>query len=272
MQIVVVSLTRAVERRAAIERQFAALKLPFVFLDATDGRHLTRFERSFVDDRTRKTITEYPLTDGEIGCWHSHRRIMLDMAMHGPEIMAIIEDDAEITPDLPRVLAALERSRVDFDVVDLHRVGRRGQTFVKHSVLAPGFDIGWVRYTQMRTTGYVIRREGAIKFLQAVPRFSHAIDKAMKRWWSNGLNCFALSAAVLAAPRDGHSYIDDQGRAARATYPDAGQLYWRLARFATRMADTIQKRRHFDELMRRSTPLLAETQIEEQPVLAAAAR
>jgi len=256
VRLKVVSLVRALERRELIGAQLRAISAPFSFLDATDGRELTRFERSFVDDRARKAITAFPLSDGEIGCWHSHRRIMVDLAVNGPDMVAVVEDDVTVLPDFQRVLATIEKSRVAFDLLDLHRVFRPSQTFVPHSNLCEGFDIGWMRYTQMCTTGYVMRREGAIKFLQAVPRFSHAIDKSLKRWWANGLNYFVLSKPIVSVPRNGHSQIDEEGRATRSPYPDAQSPYWRAARLVTRGADSINKRLQFPALMRRSQALL----------------
>jgi glycosyl transferase family 25 len=258
VKLVVVSLARALERRALISAQLNTIGAPYCFLDATDGRELTRFERSFVDDRGRRAITKYPLTDGEIGCWHSHRRIMVDLAMNGPEMVAVVEDDVAILPDFLRVLAAVEQSRVAFDVLDIHRVFKPSQTFVRHSTLCDGFDIGWLRYTQMTTTGYVIRREGAIKFLQSVPRFAHAVDKALKRWWANGLNYFVLSKPIVSVPRHGHSHIDDDGRASRVAYDDADRLYWRAVRGITRASDSLSKRRQFEVMIRRSQALLPE--------------
>ena len=80
MKLIVISLARAAERRARISSQLDSIGAPFTFLDATDGKELNQFERSFVDHDARKAISEFPLSDGEIGCWHSHRRIMVDIA------------------------------------------------------------------------------------------------------------------------------------------------------------------------------------------------
>ncbi len=256
MKTVVISLARAHERRAKIKTQLESIGAPFTFLDATDARELTAFERSFVDHRTRKAITPYPLSDGEIGCWYSHRRVMADLVTNGPDVVAVVEDDVTPHPDLPRVLAAIARSRVAFDFIDLHRVFRPSQTFERHSHLCDGYDIGWVRYTQMCTTGYVIRREGAEKFLNAVPSLSHAVDKSMKRWWANNLNYFVLNKPVVHVPRGTPSQIDAEGRAQRAPYPDADHMRWRLARLVTRASDSLAKRMQFSALRKRSRSLL----------------
>jgi glycosyl transferase family 25 len=259
MRIVVINLARATERRRKMEAQFAGLDVPFEFLEATDGKTITEAERALVDHKHRRRITPYPLTDNEIGCWLSHRRAMELLIASGDEMVAIIEDDARLSPDLPRVLAAIESRRFSFDVIDLHRTMKRGEIFVPCRPLMPGYDLGRIGYTHMNATGYVVSRLGAVRFLTFAKRFVHAVDKEMRRYWANGLDIYGLSRAVVTHADEGFSYIDEtrgQDRPReRERYPNSDEIYWRAWHSLSKGSDSICKRLAFHAIIRRDKRL-----------------
>ena len=92
-------------------------------------------------------------------------------------------------------------------------------------------------------------REGALKFLKYAPRFAHAVDKEMHRYWANGLNMYGLERPVAVQDDRGYSYIDEtrgQNRPSeRMCYPDADGIYWKIRRRWTQISDSIQKRLAF---------------------------
>ena len=232
-----------------MQMNLSALNMPFEIFEAADGCDLTRSERAFMDDAARRRVSRFPLSDSEIGCWHSHRRIMLKIAEQGPEIAAVLEDDAGLSQHFPRVLRAIEQSRASFDFIDLHRIFRGMEIFYPCCNLCEGFDLGRIRYLQMRLTGYVISRQGARKFLAGVPRFAHAVDKSMKRWWSNGLSYFVLSQPVVTHDDYGCSLIDGT-RALRVPFAEADAIHWRATRLFTRLSDSVRMRIGFPGYLR----------------------
>ena len=70
-EITVISLNRAVGRRASIERQFSELNLPFSFFDAVDGKQGHELFVRYDAEKARR-IGEFPLTPGHFGCYASH--------------------------------------------------------------------------------------------------------------------------------------------------------------------------------------------------------
>lgn len=254
MDIYVINLTRAPERRAKMESQLIKFGLPFILLNATDGKSLTAEERDLVDHERRKRITPYPLTDNEIGCWISHRRAMEELLASGKKMAAILEDDAELAPQFRDALAAIEGSDRRFDVIDLHRNFRRGEIFIPVQAFEQGVTLGRVGYTHMNLTAYVISKEGARKFLAYAPRFAHAVDKELHRYWANGLDLYGLEKPVARQEDGGYSYIDEtrgQDRPeARPRYPDADRFSYRFARKWTKLGDSLRKRAAFRKLVR----------------------
>ncbi|MFY9288343.1 MAG: glycosyltransferase family 25 protein [Alphaproteobacteria bacterium] len=255
MKIILINLARATERRQRMDEQFKSFNLDYDVLDATDGRHLSADDKALVDHESRKAITPHPLTDNEIGCWISHRRAMRAIIDSGVKMAAILEDDAALAADFPYVLEAIEDHGGSFDFIDLHRNFKRDEFFVSSRPLLPGCDLGRIGYTHMRATAYVMSREGAKKFLNYAPRFAHAVDKELHRWWANGLDIYGLEKPVAVQDDGGHSYIEEtrgqERPQERLRYPDANQLQWRLKRKITRAMDSIQKRVAFPAYVRK---------------------
>jgi len=255
MKIILINLARASDRREKMSAQFKSLGVDFEILEATDGRLLTAEQRNLVDNGARRKITPYPLTDNEIGCWISHRRSMQRLLDSGETMAAIIEDDAALSPEFADVLVAIEAQGARFDVIDLHRNFKRDEIFIPCRDLLPGNKIGRVGYTHMRATAYVISRHGAQEFLRQTPRFTHAIDKELHRYWANKLDIYGLLKPVAVQDDGGHSYIEEtrgQDRPKeRERYPDADGLYWRLMRKGTRLMDSIRKRLAFPAYVRK---------------------
>lgn len=249
MQIYILNLSRATERRRRMERQAQSLGLTFHYLVAADGRTLTTRDRAMVDHERRKRITPYPLTDNEVGCWLSHRAAMQKLIDSDQKMAAIVEDDAVLSPDFPRALAAIESFRAPFDVIDLHRDFKTGRVFLKCFTLLPDCHLGRLGYMHFNATAYVISRAGALKFVSDTLRFTRAVDEEIHRYWANGLDIYGVERPVAVQDDAGYSYIDEtrkQNRPdKRLRYPDADRLYWRLQRGWTHIREIVRRRRAF---------------------------
>ena len=259
MRVIFINLARAPERRRNMERQLSAYGLDFVRLEATDGQSLTEENRALVDHEKRRHITPYPLSDNEIGCWLSHRRALEDVAAGAAAMAAVIEDDAELTPDFPHVLQALEQIGSSFDFVFLHRKMKKNEIFIACRPLLPDLSLGSVGPAHMGAIGYVVSKKGAQKFLAYAKSFVHAVDKEIHRYWDNGLDIYGLERPVVFHADGGHSFIEEtreQNRpAARPRYHDADTFYWRMMRLKTRIMDSVQKRTAWPAYVRKGKQL-----------------
>ena len=196
MRMFVVNLVRARDRRQRMSQQFAKLGLKPEFHEAIDGRHLTGDQYAEVDRGTRQRLGLKPQADGSIANWLSQRQVIQEIVKNGPEIVAIFEDDAELSPELPSVLATLERRPVSFDIVKLNR-RTLSKAFFPYQRLTTGHNIGRVRYHDFGCEGYVITRGGARRFLTATPKMMWEIDQAINNYWENGLNIYYLDPPVV---------------------------------------------------------------------------
>ncbi|MGE3623818.1 MAG: glycosyltransferase family 25 protein [Bdellovibrionales bacterium] len=253
MRIFLINLARAPERRQNMARQFSSAGLAFESAEAIDGRQLTDADRRLVDHERRRRITPYPLSDNEIGCWLSHRRVLQKIADDNIPMAAVVEDDAVLAPDLSGVLAAIEKQAPVFDFIFLHRKMKTGEIFVPTMELVPGLRLGRVGPAHMGAIAYVVSSRGAKRFLAYAPRFVHAVDKEIHRYWANGLEIYGLERPAAGHDDGGHSFIEEtrgqESPACRPRYAGADNFYWRLMRFVTRLSDSVRKRRAWSALI-----------------------
>lgn len=249
MRIVLINLERAAERRARMALEFGALGLEYEVKQAIDGRNLSAEHLSQVDREARHELGLYPQANGSIANWLTQREAMKDLVANGPEMMAIFEDDARLTPELPEVLAALERQRFAFDVVVLQRRHPR-RPFIAQVPLTDRHKAGRVRYSDSGSEGYVITRVAARYFLETTPKMVLAIDQALSRFWDSGLNVFYVDPPVVYHGGVEDSQIEESRNASRRNRADRDTLasiIWRRAIAGTRRA--VKKRVAFRKLL-----------------------
>lgn len=250
MRIVLINLRRAAERRARMTQEFGALGLQYEIREAIDGRNLSAEHLAQVDRQGRRQLGLYPQANGSIANWLTQREAMKDLVENGPEMMAIFEDDARLTPDLPEVLGALEEQRFSFDVVVLQRRHPR-RRFIPEVRLTDRHTAGRVRYSDSGSEGYVITRAAAAHFLETTPRMVLAIDQALSRFWHSGLNVFYVDPPVVYHGGADDSQIEDSRNASRrdrAEDDNLASVVWRRAIASGRRA--VVKRIAFRKLLR----------------------
>lgn len=91
-------------RREAVIRDFADYNIPFTFFDAVVGRDLSHTQKSKIYDEMKAKQVEFELTDGEIGCAESHKRIYQKMIAENIPHAVIFEDDVQIDENIFKFL------------------------------------------------------------------------------------------------------------------------------------------------------------------------
>lgn len=200
LKIVVISLARAVERRERISAGLERLGLDFELCDAIDGRSIPPEYEALID-RAGSRRDGRLMRMGSIANWLTQRQVLRDLVENGPEMMTVLEDDADFAPEFPAVLDALERTDTPFGIVFLHR-GPDHRPFVPHVGLETGHRLGWVRFSHFGSQGYTITRQAARRFLEANPLVRTGIDRALARYWHHGQTTYCLRPAVVLHRRE----------------------------------------------------------------------
>ena len=250
MKVFVINLARACERRRRMEEQFASLGLEATFHPAFEVREFTPETYAKVDRETRRRMGLWPQADAEIACWMSHHQIMQEIVENGPETAAILEDDAGLSADLPKVLGALERRPFAFDVIKLNRRSLK-KIFIPCERLQTGHRVGRIRYSDYGSEGYVITRDAARHFLENTPRMMREIDQALSRFWESGLNVFYIDPPVVSHDEQDDSQIERDRKLARKKQMSAdGVMYVTWRRVVSAFVREVQRRIAFRRLLR----------------------
>ncbi|MEJ2409321.1 MAG: glycosyltransferase family 25 protein [Novosphingobium sp.] len=191
--VVVVSMTKAVERRSAFVARAEAAGVPWRFFDARTGlvEGLTYDAAAVERNKGRQ------LTGGEVGCYASHFAIWQEMTRQDIRQCIVLEDDVIVDWAF---LARLSRTDLEAEnlpylrlyskVPTFHRVVSRN--FLQHSrtiVELVGHSYG--------TQGYAITLGGAQAFLRACATIRRPVDDQMDRSWDHGVRNLALFPAPV---------------------------------------------------------------------------
>ena len=186
MKCFVINLPAACERRAAIDREFRKVGLPYELWPAVDGHDLLDKDLRAIDRSARLRAGLAPLDSMAAACLLSHLSVFRRMEESGDDMVAIFEDDARLHPDVPDVLEALDGKADKFDVVKLNRTDRLLPYFPVYRLME-SHGLGRVKYQDHGAYGYVITRHAAAHLLERFPRPVHEIDWIVPRFWENGL-------------------------------------------------------------------------------------
>ena len=159
MQIFVINLPNAIERRKLQKDQLDKLGLEYKILDATSVEDINEatYKKHYFD-------WQRPLRKAEVACYYSHRSAW-DKVIKNRKPALILEDDAILSKFLPKLLGNLNEIK-NADLITLENRSRK--KFVSRSHLDIDCNSKLLRLYQDRTgaAGYVLWPSGAYKLIQ----------------------------------------------------------------------------------------------------------
>ena len=208
MRIAVINLPSQQARWKAARRQFERLGVAAERVEAVDGSRLPLHERArLYDEALNREQYHKALRPGEIGCYSSHLQVWQQLVDSGERALAIFEDDIEVAPDLPEVLAALERTGSPWDLVKL--MGRPRERIKTRVQLTGRRDL--IEYSRVpsHTGAYVLSRRGALKLLARRRPFGRPVDVDLRHWWECDIAVLGVhDYPVVQAPASDTTTID----------------------------------------------------------------
>jgi glycosyl transferase family 25 len=197
-------------RRDAIERGLREARLEGERVSAVEGLQVPTDLRPYFFTNGQ---LHSKLTRGEVGCYASHLTVMQAVIDRGLECALVLEDDAVLSPNLAEnletILSSLPRG---WDLVHLCKDPCRATKPV--AKLAD--DLTLVRYSRVpaTTTGYLISRSGAKKFLRKSKRY-WPVDTDFRQPWNYALEIYGLSRKIIAPNNAFESSIHLMGNHSR---------------------------------------------------------
>ena len=175
---------------ASMAQQLAAQGLAFERVGAVEGRELTAEQkRDSFSPFWYGLLQGRAVTNAELGCSLSHRKVWQMMIDRAQNWVVIFEDDAELLPQFASQLAVIENETRDFDMVQLYAF--RDPDKLDH--VSPDAAFKVMRYSGPHgsTAAYAMRLSGAKKLMN-IGKVWTAPDKWT--WLSavTGLNCCGI--------------------------------------------------------------------------------
>lgn len=118
MDIYVISLNRARERRQFMQKQMESLGLSYEIVDAVDYQQLTGEEFKELTDEAAVRNNPY-LTKGMQACALSHAKVLNKIAAAGDKTALVLEDDAVLPDNIKELLRQIEAEIKQNEVIAL---------------------------------------------------------------------------------------------------------------------------------------------------------
>ncbi|MFN3210629.1 MAG: glycosyltransferase family 25 protein [Roseovarius sp.] len=142
-------------------------------------------------------VYPFGLRAGEIGCTLSHRQIWAELQRREADAALILEDDAEIDPDIfPQALSLAQTHVGKLGYIQFQTRAPRGPS---HLVDTSG-DC-WLlvpRQAGLRTTGQMVSRRAAAHLLALSDPFDRPVDTFIQSHWHTGLRPATIYPSGLA--------------------------------------------------------------------------
>ena len=117
IKIFIISLPRENKRRAAMQEKLQGISDDFEFFDAIDGTKEKLSQHQDYVGLKRRLFYGKDLSDGELGCFFSHRALINKIVQDNIPFAVILEDDAILLKDFQPTVEALLNSTYPWDFV-----------------------------------------------------------------------------------------------------------------------------------------------------------
>jgi glycosyl transferase, family 25 len=200
--VVIISMSRSLDRREAMMASFHALGVPFTFFDAVDGQTMTDEEVAVLSPKPYVGHKKRPLNRGEIGCAESFRRVLQKFVAGGDDYLCVAEDDANFSP---QALAYLDPATLEglepFDVLRLAGDPQRDRGLTRVVASGGGRAVHAPLRVGFFTLAQVVSRVGAQKVLNGLVPLWAPIDVLIYRDTGIvGLRVLEVRPAVVLRP------------------------------------------------------------------------
>lgn len=173
MQIFYINLASRPDRRADMERQFAALGLTAARIAAVRGSDIgpEMLARYCNPKRSRW------MTPNELACNLSHKAVWSRLIESGEARALVLEDDVILSPSLPRFLDEVDRADIQTPILRIETIGAEARKVrpVERQIL-PDIAIRECLTRDAGSAGYIFTRDAAAILTDSPQVNTHLMD------------------------------------------------------------------------------------------------
>jgi len=220
--------------------RLGALKIDYERVPGVDGLAL---DEATFQEHTRKNRYYKPIRRGEVGCQLGHLKALQTFLDSPARYALIVEDDAELDPELcPAITQALtlrdhtQDPLLHWDVLKLAQ-RRRHSRYIELAPLGTRHLVEYGLSVPSTTTAALWTRAAAKRWIAAYHGTTRPIDCDLQHPWEYGLSILSIHPP-LAATEDGPTTMDRPNRTTRQPWLklryELRRIYPRLRHFARR--------------------------------------
>jgi glycosyl transferase family 25 len=234
VSIYVISLPRALERRAQLEREFREIGLNYEIVDGVEGLALKNELLQQTDLTAWHRNMGAPISAGHLGCYASHVAVWSKIAAQGTEIALICEDDVSFTAAFTEALQTGIAAKDQWDILRFSCIRAKGK--LRQAKLGQfNLNAYWGPFTGNGC--YLIKRATAAKLAKVFFPIRRAHDHELNRFFDYDFRLMGLEP-FTAPPRDnGKSFITGTAMRDAQKFPK----YKRLPHYAQKAENYLRR-------------------------------
>ncbi len=211
--IYVINLKGSDDRLARASEQLANQALTFERIDAVNGRELCVPQKHAVVDLHANRKKFYrPLSDGEIGCYLSHRKCWQRLLDSQHDYALVLEDDFTAIGTIKTAIEAAMNNALPVDIIKLCNYQGRERPIKYGQLLSPKQTLVVHDKPLSGCCAYVITRSGAKRMLAHSQKFYRPVDTDIQHTWETGVDVAAIQPYPVVQDNFFDSEIACRGR------------------------------------------------------------
>jgi glycosyl transferase family 25 len=174
-------LARSTKRLIQTTERLSAVNLTFKRIDAIDGNNLTD-----------KQKYHYALSNGQIGCYLSHRKAWQKIVDEKLKYAIVLEDDFYIDESIHDAINNIEQLNEPWQLIKLAAYENRTRPIAYQHSLNNHQELVIHKKLMTGCCATAISYEGAKQLLKATAQFGRPVDCDLQHVWETQVNGFSL--------------------------------------------------------------------------------
>lgn len=192
-KIYVINLDECKDRLKNCEERLNKQNLTLNRVPAILGDELTEQEKHLNYSQSLNSATyHYELSNGEIGCYLSHRKAWQNIATGDEPYGIVMEDDIEIIGDLNLAIDSVNHLAVDWQVIKLSAYKNRKRPVAHSCNVGNGFELAVHKKPMTGCAATAISKEAAFKLLKYSESFGRPVDVDIQHFWEREIFVYSL--------------------------------------------------------------------------------
>ena len=206
--IYLINLDQSTDRLANCDKLLKQHGLAYERVPGVLGKALPDSEIERYYDREQNHKHYYrTLSQGEIGCFLSHRQCWQKILDSDAPFGVVLEDDINITGDVAKAIELIQGVEFEWDLVKLAPYNRKTRKPVLTHKLDETFDLVIHNKPMSGCAATIYSKAGVKKLLAATERFYRPVDTDIQHFWEKDISVWSLAPYVFQQNLDSESTI-----------------------------------------------------------------